>query len=475
MFRIGFGIVYNGTAQNNQADILVASAAGGATVGTFGSALTTLSAGYPAQFNPRVWPTYDPGFFPTAFPIPGAGPTQFDPNGGRPARQYQWSAGVQREVVKDLVIEAAYVGNRGIWWQAPGLLNYNAISYDRLKAFNIDPVNNPADRTLLTSFLSSAAAAQHGIKAPYAGFPTSQTVFQALRPFPQYTSIGVAWDPLGKTWYDSLQVKATKRLSHGLTFNSNFTWQKNMNLGGEREPNFGTTASGSVNDVFNPQNSKYISQYSQPLVFLTSITYITPQIRGNKMLSWVARDWTYGAFLAYRSGTPLLAPSAQSTPGLANLLGQTTFADRVPGQPLYTVDLNCHCYDPRNVFVLNPKAWTDPPPGQFGTAAAYYTDYRTQRRPQENMNFGRTFRITERVSFNLRAEFSDIFNRAFIGDVGSGAASVGASPTINNLTNATNTTFVRNKNGTTASGFGALLNLAPINPRQGNLIGRITF
>jgi hypothetical protein len=91
------------------------------------------------------------------------------------------------------------------------------------------------------------------------------------------------------------------------------------------------------------------------------------------------------------------------------------------------------------------------------------------------MNIGRTFRFTERVSFNIRAEFSNIFNRAFIASVGTGAAAVGGTPTILNLTNATATTFVRNLNGTTASGFGALLNLAPINPRQGNLVARITF
>jgi hypothetical protein len=156
-------------------------------------------------------------------------------------------------------------------------------------------------------------------------------------------------------------------------------------------------------------------------------------------------------------------------------VGQATFADRVPGQPLFTVDLNCHCYDPRNVFVLNAKAWVDPPPGQFGTAAAYYSDYREQRRPSENLNFGRTFRIKERVTLNVRAEFTDIFNRAFIPDPGTGPTTVGGTPTILNLTNATTTVYVRNPDGTTASGFGALLNLAPIPARQGNLVARITF
>jgi Carboxypeptidase regulatory-like domain len=474
VLRLGFGIVYAGTEQGNQSSILVANSAGSGTA-PFASSLSQLSAGYPAQYNPRAWPTYDPAFFPTSFPVPGAAPTNYDRNSGRPGRQYQWSIGVQREIFKDLAVEVSYVGNRGIWWQAPGLLNYNAVTYDRLKSFGLDVVNSAADRQLLTSTLSSAVAAQRGFKAPYPGFPTAGvTVFQALRPFPQFTNIPVAYNPMGKTWYDSLQVKANQRLSHGLSFGMTFTWQKNLSQGAaEREPNFGTTASGQINDAFNLPVNKYISQYSQPLVFLTNVSYITPKTPGNKIVSWLARDWTLGAFLAYRSGLPYVAPSAQTS--LSSYLGQTTFANRVPGQPLFTVDLDCHCYDPRNVFVLNPKAWADPPPGTFGTAAAYYTDYRAQRRPQENFNFGRTFRITERVSFNIRAEFSDIFNRAFIGDVGSGGGGIGPGPAIGNLTNATTSVQTRNPNGTTASGFGALLNLGPINPRQGNLIGRITF
>ena len=50
--------------------------------------------------------------------------------------------------------------------------------------------------------------------------------------------------------------------------------------------------------------------------------------------------------------------------------------NRVPGQPLFTENLNCHCFDPSKTFVLNPAAWVNPPAGQYGTAAAYYSDYR---------------------------------------------------------------------------------------------------
>jgi hypothetical protein len=54
-------------------------------------------------------------------------------------------------------------------------------------------------------------AAQRGFNTPpYPGFPTSQTVAQSLRPFPQFGNIATMWAPLGNTWYDALQMKATR-------------------------------------------------------------------------------------------------------------------------------------------------------------------------------------------------------------------------------------------------------------------------
>src|SRR5207302_1229667 len=91
---------------------------------------------------------------------------------------------------------------------------------------------------------------------------------------------------------------------------------------------------------------------------------------------------------------------------------QVGFANRVAGKPLFLQDLNCHCFDPNKVFVLNPEAWAQPGPGQWGSSAAYYSDYRFQRRPNENLALGRAFHIKERQELNLRIEFNNIFNRA---------------------------------------------------------------
>jgi len=467
VLRAGFGIVYGGTAANNNAASGLAGSSANNATPSFGFPITTLAQGYPTAFYPPEWPNRDPGQFPTSAPNPGVGPVLMDPNAGRPARQYQWSIGLQREIMRDMVVEASYVGNRGVWWQAPALLNLDANTPDRLKAQGID-INSAADRTLLASRMDNAAVIARGFKVPYAGFPTSQLLAQALRPFPQFTSIPVYWNPMGKSWYDSLQVKATKRLSHGLSVLSTFSWQKSMSLGTEiGEPNPGTTGGAVFNDIFNRNTNKYISIYDQPLVFNVSLTYITPKLNTNKILSWVARDWTYGAYLQYASGRPLQVPAANSN--LNNYLFQgASFANRVAGQPLFTQDLNCHCYDPNTTFLLNPKAWADPAPGQFGSSAAYYSDYRSQRRPSENMNLGRTFRVKERMTFNLRLEVTNVFNRSFWGDPSN--------------TNA-NLAQTRLPNGNTSAGFGRVLTTSPTSfgsaanllPRQGVIVGRFTF
>ena len=195
----------------------------------------------------------------------------------------------------------------------------------------------------------------------------------------------------------------------------------------------------------------------------------------NKALSWVARDWTVSTGLRYGSGLPIEAPAAANN--LISALGRTTFANRVPGQPLTTVDLNCHCYDPNTTFVLNQNAWSTPAVGQFGTAAAYYSDYRYQRRPVENLAFGRTFRIKERASLNVRAEFTNLFNRAGIPNPtnGQGPGQTSASTQLCSNNAAVSSSSCPTQN---TGGFG-WVNTNPATPvlfpRQGQLVARFQF
>ena len=52
------------------------------------------------------------------------------------------------------MVEAAYVGNRGAWWQANSLVDYNAVSPQLLAAHNLS-LNNGSDLSLLATPLSA--------------------------------------------------------------------------------------------------------------------------------------------------------------------------------------------------------------------------------------------------------------------------------------------------------------------------------
>jgi hypothetical protein len=58
----------------------------------------------------------------------------------------QWSIGIQREIFKDLMIEASYVGSRSAWWEANALIDVNALTPERIAEFGLD-INNATDRT----------------------------------------------------------------------------------------------------------------------------------------------------------------------------------------------------------------------------------------------------------------------------------------------------------------------------------------
>jgi hypothetical protein len=323
-------------------------------------------------------------------------------------------------------------------------------------------LNNASDRTLLTTALNRLSPAQAArFPAPYPGFPMTSTLAQALRPFPQFGNITSMWSPVGNTWYDSLQAKITKRFSHGLDFSGAFTWQKELQLGTE----------SAFNDIFSRDQNKFISSLSRPLVISMAGTYQLPRFARYKAVSMLFRQWRFGAVMMYSSGLPISVPQAQNS--LNTLLMRTlpagiaslSYANRVPGQPLFQKDLNCHCIDPNQDFVLNPAAWTNPAPGQFGSSPSYYNDYRFQRRPSESMSLERQFKLMERgLSLDIRVQFSNIFNRSTMAD-----------PT---STNAGQAQLYSKTTGLTSSGFGFVnptVVPSSMRPREGLFIAKLRF
>jgi Carboxypeptidase regulatory-like domain/TonB dependent receptor-like, beta-barrel len=344
-------------------------------------------------------------------------PAHIDRNGGRPPRINNWVLNIQRELSRDLVLEMAYVANRGVWYEAVGLVDLNALPPERIATRGLN-ILNADDRAVLTSRLDSPLAQARGFTPPYSGFPLSSTVAQSLRPFPQFGSVGIDLSPLGNTWYDSLQVKATKRFSHGVDFILSYTWSKNLATVSEQG---GATV--PVNNLFDSRSFKTLSPNDQPQIFVSAFRYEVPGFglaRTNSFTRALLEGWNVSGIFRYSSGEPIQVPTAQNN--LGSLLFRSTFANRVAGQPLFLKDLNCGCIDPNQDFVLNPAAWADPAPGTFGSTNVYQSDYRTSRLTSEDMSFGKVTRFGESYSLEIRLEFFNVFNRVSLNNPESGNA-----------------------------------------------------
>ena len=461
VFRAGWGVTYSGADS-------WAYLNGGSPVAGLGINSVTASTSYGyavSQFQNGIH--YDPSVLSAVTLNPGVAPSpgslsaapawaaQYrDPNGGRPSRINQWNIALQRQLTKETSLEVAYVGNRGAWEEARGLVSINAISPARLQALGLD-LTNPATRSLLTQQICSTTAIAAGYKLPYASFPCTASVAQSLRPFPEYNDGLATWfSPLGNSWYDALQAKFTKRFSHNLDVTSSFTYQKELCLG--------STGCAGINDAFNRSENKGLTPSSTPFISVTAFTYVTPKLTSNKLVRQVVGGWTWGGILRYASGSLIGVPSSRTNPNTYSFNTNTRF-NRVPGVPLYIQNPNSGSINPNtNQLILNPAAWADTPVGTWGQGASYYNDYRWQHQISENMNFGRTFQIREKMSLNIRAEFFNVFNRVYL-----------STPSNSNpLATATfNTTT-----GAPTAGFGYIANASGIGgQRNGQLVARFVF
>src|SRR5262249_28973203 len=116
-------------------------------------------------------------------------------------------------------------------------------------------------------------------RKPYASFQGS--VAQALRAFPQYTTIWDMFQPTGYDLYNSLQIRLQKRYSNGLSFLLAYTLSKNIGFGGS--DTFGDLFGGGGNkgiDTFNRKLERAIENIDQTHVFVFSWTYELPFGRG---------------------------------------------------------------------------------------------------------------------------------------------------------------------------------------------------
>ncbi len=468
-------------------------------VGANAGSIVATNGAYPlAGINPYVnietpgaivapaWPVTNPNRYPVLGTVaapagvaPASGATGTVPlvpdgNENRPPRITQWSLSLQREITPNLIVEAAYVANIGVWEQAaafgqPSPLGFfSQVSPSVFAKFGLYPYpgtgpctsgggvcsstsyNNDGDRALLAQPLTSTAVISRvGHILPYTGF-TGTSLLSALYPYPQFGLIGVTGSPTGNSRYNSLQVKLTKRLSHGLQAGGAYTFAKGFDR-------------PTPQDIFNSNANPWQLQQIPPQVLTFNFTYTVPKFGFLPNIpNQIVHDWEFGFFANYQSGI-FLTPPASPT---ANFLNAEDF--RVKGQPLYLKDINnLHGLNLYSDVVLNPAAWQSVPTNTTGPAlGTYYSDFRGPRQPKENANIGRNFRFKERFNLYIRGEFVNIFNRTIL-----------PNPITTNPQNPVQ----KNGAGILVGGFGVINayqapgSAAIFTGRTGTLIARLTF
>jgi hypothetical protein len=201
------------------------------------------NSGYPGNpLNPPfINPSYGIGNILSTAPgaaAIGAGPgtgqslNYGDPNKGGQAPQYQnFYFNVQHAFGGNTTLSAAYSGSVGRYLPGAGVAGQFT---DQIPVQYL-PLGSLLTTTLTPASQASAAALGFTVPVPFPNF--TGTIGQALKPYPQYTSLTDPWLDVGTSSYNSAQVSLNRRMSKGLTFMINYTFSKEEDdLAGVRYP-----------------------------------------------------------------------------------------------------------------------------------------------------------------------------------------------------------------------------------------------
>lgn len=294
---------------------------------------------------------------------------------------------IQRQLLRDLSVEAVYLGSRST--HLGFVANYNYLPLADLKY-----------GSLLLQNITSPSAVAAGFTSPYPSFASqtgANTVYQSLRPYPQYTAVTTSnpSEPSGQQKFNSLQTKVTKRLSGGLTMFGYVTWSKSFSLATGQYPGY-----------------RYWLQDPNAATSLSlSWSYYLPFGKGraflhdNRAVRAVVSGWKINGFVKYNSGLPLTINAAAGNLGS---IGYSQWGNAVTGVSPYLVT-NPRDFSPTSKF-LNAAAFTTSTGYNFGNLAPNLSWVRGFWYKEENLTLGRLFAITEKVKLDFSVDASNPFN-----------------------------------------------------------------
>jgi hypothetical protein len=238
--------------------------------------------------------------------------------GGRAPQYISYSFGFQHQWTPNFTTTMSYVGTEGHFLVADGA-NANGYWSDQLdpKYLSLGSCLGVAVNKLSTTCKTELSAMSVTLPS---WFNTSQTLSTALVPFPQY-KVTNSYNNTSNSSFNSLQISAQKRLSHGTTFMVNYTWSRTIDDGGTFRSGYAIPEAYSNSGRAWKQDAieRSLSTSNQPQHFVftgvESLPFGTGHLGGGHAWSRaLLSGYKFSQILQLSSGSPLaiIASSCQT-------------------------------------------------------------------------------------------------------------------------------------------------------------------
>ena len=295
----------------------------------------------------------------------------------------QYAFGIQFEPARNLLIETAYAGNRGLHIQNNDL-QLNQLTDQQLllgNALLLPRVNNPFAGLIQTGTLST---------------PTAVPA-QLLRPYPHFLNVTMRQPTNGSATYHAFQLKAERRFARGVTFLLAYTNAKLLDDVGGRQSHRNLKAERSLSAISRPQRLVLTGIWEIPVgpgrQFPGGSSSVLRKILEGWQLDWVA---------TFQGGPPLNVTSSVNTTnsqGGGQRPNSTGRSAELGGTPSSRVDR-----------YFDTLQFADPPAFQFGNLARTLPDARGPGFNNWDLSVIKNTSISEKLRLQFRCEAFDALN-----------------------------------------------------------------
>ena len=314
-----------------------------------------------------------------------------------PYSQY-YNLNVQRQLPGNFLVEAYYVGTRGV-----------ALPLT-LQANQLDP-----------KYLSQGTALLEQVPNPFfgviqTGVYSQRTIQRSrlLRPYPQFDGITNPWFQVGSSTYHGFAARVEKRLSNELFLMASFTGAKLIS-NTYSDKDFTGDVQAPIQNNYDLRGERSLDPQDISRIFNLNAIYHLPFGKGRRWLKsapgavqQALGGWRVTGIYRYLSGTPLAVRlnvnNTNSFNGAArpHLVGDANLPDSERGINRW----------------FNTGAFVIPPPFTFGTAPRTLPNARGPSLTQLDFSTLKNFDLTERMRLEFRAEFFNFTNHPVFGNPG---------------------------------------------------------